>query len=114
MVPVATSVHFWTVPLLIGIAWQIPPVSADQAAPSYILYTGPQQVASVNGGGCWDAPLPQPTSGNWRPQQFLCNAGSNQFWTFSKPTKDSEGRDIVVVHSDMNDGYCLDVPSGNT
>jgi hypothetical protein len=111
---VAASVHFWTVPLLVGIAWQIPSVSADQAAPSYILYTGPQQVTSVNGGGCWDAPLPQPTSGSWQLQQFPCNAGSNQFWTFSKLTKDSQGRDIVVVHSDMNDGYCLDVPSGNT
>jgi len=108
------SLHFWTALLLTWIAWYVPSVSADPGAPSYVLYTGPQQVTSVNGGGCWDAPLPQPTSGSWLLQQFPCNAGSNQFWTFSKLAKDSQGRDIVVIHSNMSDGNCLDLPWGNT
>src|SRR5262245_27271793 len=43
-----------------------------------------------------------------------CNGGSNQFWTFSKLARDSQGRDIVVIHFNMNESYCLDLPGGNT
>ena len=113
MVRIAGSMLLLAVLVLVGIVWQSQPARADKAAPSYVLYTGPQQVTLVQG-GCWDAPLPQPTAGSWQLQQFSCHAGANQFWTFSKLAKDSQARDIVAIHSDMNAGYCLDLPSGNT
>src|SRR5262245_27271792 len=60
----------FSVLLLIATVLQGPLADAQQTGPRYFLYTGPQQVTSMNGGGCWDAPLPQPTSGSWDLQQF--------------------------------------------
>jgi hypothetical protein len=73
----------------------------------------PTQITSANGGGCIDAPLPQPANaeggGVWFLQQFPCNGGINQHWSF-QPT--SPGK--VVIHSTFNPRFCLDLPGAAT
>jgi hypothetical protein len=87
--------------------------SRDSAALTVPLFTGAEQITSVNGGGCLDAPLPQPTSGQWLVQQFPCNAGQNQFWSFVPVSQDASGRNIVEIHSQFNTGFCFDLPGGS-
>ena len=88
-------------------------ISRAAAALTPPLFIGAQQITSVNGGGCLDAPLPQPTSGQWLLQQFPCNAGQNQFWSFAGVSQDALGRNIVEIHSQLNTGFCFDLPGGS-
>jgi hypothetical protein len=73
----------------------------------------PTRITSVNGGGCLDAPLPQPANasagGVWWLQQYPCNGGTNQHWLFQFTPSNT-----VVIHSAANAGFCLDLPNGST
>src|SRR5262249_49484195 len=74
----------------------------------------PTQITSANGGGCIDAPLPQPPNaegggGVWLIQQFPCNGGDNQHWSF-QPTPSG----TFVIHSTFNPKFCLDLPGAAT
>jgi hypothetical protein len=92
--------------------------AAAQTAP---LFTGSQQITSLNGavrdtssGGCLDAPLPEPLDGGqWLLQQFPCNSGRNQFWSFVPAGQDPSGRDVVQIRSDFDIDFCFDLPGGS-
>jgi hypothetical protein len=73
----------------------------------------PTQITSANGGGCIDAPLPQPANaeggGVWFLQQFPCNSGANQHWSFQQTSSGS-----FVIQSTFNPGFCFDLPNAAT
>ena len=87
--------------------------SRDAAALAAPLFTGPEQITSVNGSGRLDAPLPQPASGHWLLQQFPCNAGQNPFWNFVPVGHDASSRNIVETHLQLNTGFCFDLRGGS-
>lgn len=73
----------------------------------------PTQITSANGGGCIDAPLPQPANaegdGVWFLQQFPCNGGANQHWSFQATSSGT-----FVIQSAFNPRFCLDLPRAAT
>jgi hypothetical protein len=87
-------------------------LSAQAAGPSPSS-TFPTQITSANGGGCIDAPLPQPANAEggevWFLQQFPCNGGANQHWSFQTTSSGT-----FVIHSTFNAGFCLDLPNAAT
>lgn len=73
----------------------------------------PMRITSANGGGCIDAPLPQPPSAAsgdvWFLQQFVCNGGDNEHWSF-----ESKESGKVIIHSALSPGFCFDLSQGAT
>jgi Ricin-type beta-trefoil lectin domain len=100
---------FWT--LLLG-PLHVPGSHAFGPLPSSPF---PTQIVSTKGdalgGGCIDAPLPQPPNaeggGVWFIQQFPCNGGANQHWSF-----ESQPAGTFLIHSTFNPRFCLDLFRG--
>ncbi|MCH9686646.1 MAG: RICIN domain-containing protein [Deltaproteobacteria bacterium] len=75
------------------------------------MFDYPTLVTSMNtdwkgdNGGCWDTS----PNGNVRPfQQYPCHGKDNQLWKF-----ESMGDGSFRIHSDDDEGLCIDVPSND-
>ena len=69
------------------------------------LVTSMNADAQGNNGGCWDT---APSGWKRHFQQYPCHAGNNQLWRFQAAPGGG-----FTIHSEDDDGLCLDVPSSN-